>query len=287
VRVALGLAVLFQPPFRGVRRLRKGSSPPTTIVPATTGQQLTIRAVGDQTPRWDAQLPQGACTIIIPVFNAYDEVQRCLRSVVRNTTGEARLLIIDDASTEERIPTLLADYAQLDGVTVLTNEENLGFVRTVNRGFEASSGDVVVLNSDVEVPPGWLDRLRLAAHSAPRVGTVTALSDNAGAFSAPEFGRANPVPMAVTGDQIGRGVAQSARRRYPRTPTGNAFCMLIRRDCLDEIGFFDAEAFPRGAMGRRTTSVCAPCRRAGSTSSTMPPMSSMLDRRASAMKSMS
>jgi glycosyltransferase involved in cell wall biosynthesis len=75
---------------------------------------------------------------------------------------------------------------------------------------------------------------------------VTALADNAGAFSAPEPGRANSLPDGVTGDQVGRAVAQAAERRYPRTPTGNAFCMLIRRDCLDEVGMFDAEAFPRG-----------------------------------------
>ena len=33
---------------------------------------------------------------------------------------------------------------------------------------------------------------------------------------------------------------------YPLVPTGNGFCMLVRRACLDEVGLLDAEAFPRG-----------------------------------------
>src|SRR5690606_31881318 len=33
---------------------------------------------------------------------------------------------------------------------------------------------------------------------------------------------------------------------YPKVPTGNGFCMYVRRDCLNEVGLLDADAFPRG-----------------------------------------
>ena len=129
---------------------------------------------------------------------------------------------------------------------MLTNKSNLGFVKTANRGLEESEGDVVLLNSDVQVVPGWLRRLALAARSNPRAATVTPLSDNAGAFSAPEPGARASIPPSLSGDEIGRLVAQRSQRRYPQTPTGNGFCMYIRREALDECGLFDQEAFPRG-----------------------------------------
>ena len=74
----------------------------------------------------------------------------------------------------------------------------------------------------------------------------TAISDNAGAFSVPEIGVANDRPRHLSGDQVGRLVTHTSQRIYPGTPTGNGFCMYIRRAALTELGPFDAEAFPRG-----------------------------------------
>lgn len=42
---------------------------------------------------------------------------------------------------------------------LLRNENNLGFVGTVNRLFAQVMNDFVLLNSDVQVPPFWLERL--------------------------------------------------------------------------------------------------------------------------------
>lgn len=185
-------------------------------------------------------------TIILPVHNAYDDVKRCLEALVRNTTASAQLLLIDDASTDDRIPSLLAEYGNLENVRVLTNEENLGFVRTVNRGFSESAGDMVLLNSDTEVTPRWLENLRLAAYRDPLTATVTPVSDNAGAFSVPVIGRKNERPEGLGRDDVGRLVAQNSAFVYPQTPTANGFCMYIKREALDDVGPFDAENFPRG-----------------------------------------
>jgi hypothetical protein len=49
-------------------------------------------------------------------------------------------------------------------VVLLANERNLGFTLTANRGMrEARPGsDVLLLNSDTVVTPGWLERSRAA-----------------------------------------------------------------------------------------------------------------------------
>ena len=110
----------------------------------------------------------------------------------------------------------------------------------------AGDADVILLNSDTKVTPGWVRNLHRAAYSSDRIATVTPFSNNAGAFSAPLYGRDNTLPDWLSLDDYARLVTQSAERTYPEVPTGSGFCLYVRRACIDEIGSFDAEAFPRG-----------------------------------------
>ena len=143
-------------------------------------------AIGDKSgeesaPDGGSAPPRPDVTIVVPIHNAPMELERCVAAVVRNTTlAGASLLLIDDASTDPGVADVLGRCRGLEHVTVLRNEQNLGFTRTVNRGLEEATGDVVLLNSDTEVGPRWLESLRLAAYSDPRIGTATAVSDNAG-----------------------------------------------------------------------------------------------------------
>jgi GT2 family glycosyltransferase len=184
--------------------------------------------------------------IIIAVYNAYDQLRQCIASVLAHTNlTENRLIVIDDASTDARIPKFLKELTYLE---YIRNEQNMGYTRTCNKGISmASSCDVVLLNSDTIVTPRWLESLRIAAYSAPAVGTATALSDNAGAFSV-------PVPNLQNAKPDGIGHADYARlmRHFcggcaiPCVPTGNGFCLFIKRKLIAQIGSFDEEAFPRG-----------------------------------------
>jgi GT2 family glycosyltransferase/glycosyltransferase involved in cell wall biosynthesis len=189
----------------------------------------------------------GRIAIIVPIHNAAEDLERCVEAVLRHATGPARLILIDDASTDPAVGRLLDGWRDLPGVEVHANERNLGFTGTVNLGLAlAGRDDVVLLNSDTMVGPGWLDGLRLAACATARVGTVTAVSNNAGAFSVPEFDTENHPPAWFGTGDLARLARQAALGLWPEVPTGNGFCMLIRRACLDAVGPFDAEAFPRG-----------------------------------------
>ena len=94
--------------------------------------------------------------------------------------------------------------------------------------------------------PRWLDNLRLAAYSGESVATATPFSDNAGAFSAPRVNEANALPRGISQNDYARCVTRASERLYPATPTGNGFCMYVRRAVIDEVGDFDAVSFPRG-----------------------------------------
>lgn len=186
-------------------------------------------------------------TVIVPIFNAYEAVADCLVSLDRHMDIDSEFLLINDCSTDPRIVGLLDQYSARPRYRVHHNPENLGYTRTVNKAIAMAAGrDVILLNSDTMVTERWLENMRYCAYAQPRVATVTALSDNAGAFSAPEMGTYNPTPEGMTPDQFARLVAHAGYGRLLEVPTGNGFCFFIRRKALDEIGDFDAQKFPRG-----------------------------------------
>ena len=184
--------------------------------------------------------------IIIPVHDAYEELQECVASVQKYTNlTENRLIIIDDASTDERVREFLEG---LNNIELIRNEQNIGYTRTCNKGISlAHPCDVVLLNSDTIVTPRWLESLRIAAYSAAEIGTATAVSDNAGAFSVPTAGQQNKKPDGIDYPDYARLMRQFCSGcEIPDVPTGNGFCMFIKRALIDETGEFDAGAFPRG-----------------------------------------
>ncbi|MCQ4165683.1 glycosyltransferase family 2 protein [Tahibacter harae] len=189
----------------------------------------------------------GEAAIVVPVYNAPQAVRACLDSVLAHTRGAARLIVIDDASPDPAVAPLLQDYAGRRGVSVLRNEQNLGFTGTANRGIAAAGrADVVLLNADTEVAPHWLCGLRRAAWSHAAIASATAVSDNAGAFSVPELEQENPLPQDWSFAQAALALWQQAGTAYPRLPTGNGFCLYLKRAALDAVGVLDAEAFPQG-----------------------------------------
>jgi len=193
-------------------------------------------------------MTQPVIDIIIPVYNAYDDLQRCLDSVLRTAVSSCRVILIDDCSPDSRI----AQYFEtLRGkndprLLLLGNDVNLGFVGTVNRAMALGRNDVILLNSDTIVTAGWLEKLRRCAASDPHIGTITPFSNNAEICSFPNFCRDNPLPPGMSAEDVNRAMERAAVPLYPDIPTGVGFCMFIRRALLDKIGLFDAETFGLG-----------------------------------------
>jgi GT2 family glycosyltransferase/glycosyltransferase involved in cell wall biosynthesis len=184
--------------------------------------------------------------IVVPIYNAAEDLALCLASLVTWTTLPARLILIDDASPDAAVAAILDRYEGRPNIEIHRVAQNRGFVRTANHGIAlAGADDVVLLNSDAVVGPRWLEGLRAAAYSQPRHGTATPMSNNAGEFSFPIAGLNNAL---ASGDIAiaARLAAQGAGPFYPTVPTGHGFCLYLRRDCLDEVGLLDAVAFPRG-----------------------------------------
>jgi GT2 family glycosyltransferase/glycosyltransferase involved in cell wall biosynthesis len=193
--------------------------------------------------------PAHRTTVIVPVYNAPDETAACLKSLRKSIDPRAaRVLVINDGSADARIAPLLQTHARAEGFEVRTNEKNLGYTRTINLGVRAAGeDDIVLLNSDTIVTPGWLDGLIEAARRRDGIGTVTAMGDNAGAFSFPMKDRPNPKPDFIGHEEWADLILRRTCRHAPvEVPTGSGFCLYVRREVFDRIGLFDEEAFPRG-----------------------------------------
>lgn len=186
--------------------------------------------------------------IVIPVYQGIDETLACIFSAVSTTLKDAcEIIVINDGSPEPALVEALERWAQKGLFTLIHNEQNFGFVRTVNRGMALHGDrDVILLNSDAIVYGNWLARMRQAVASASNVGTVTPLSNNAEICSYPEFVKNNQTRLEVDDDHLDLLAAQCNESHFVEVPTGVGFCMYIRRACLDVIGNFDEKKFGKG-----------------------------------------
>ena len=194
---------------------------------------------------------QSAVDIIICVHNALADVQRCLDSVYQHTSSPYNLIIIDDGSEMETLK-YLRHFAINHPLLLLRNPVTHGYTRAANRGLQiAQNPYVVLLNSDTIVSPAWLDRLIICAESDAKIGMVGPLSNTASWQSIPKIETngdwaTNPLPTDMTVSQMAARVAAHSARLYPRLPFLNGFCLLIKRQLIETIGYFDEIAFPAG-----------------------------------------
>ena len=188
----------------------------------------------------------GACVVLVPIHGAREMTLRCLDSVLAKLPPWARIVAVNDASEDPQLIGDLAGMAAQGRLTLLNHATNAGFPAAVNTGLAFAMGrDVVLLNSDTLVAPGWLERLRATAYSGADIGTVTPLSNDATLVSYPDSEFTNPVPdLAET--RLLDSLASRAGDEAVELPTAVGFCMYIKRDCLRDTGGFRADVFAQG-----------------------------------------
>jgi glycosyltransferase involved in cell wall biosynthesis len=96
-------------------------------------------------------------------------LDEALGSVVDQTRPPDEIVLVDDASADDT-PEVAARWAdKVPELTVVRNERNLGPARTFNRGFGATTADLLVkLDGDDRLSPAYLER-HAAMLADPRV----------------------------------------------------------------------------------------------------------------------
>ena len=187
-------------------------------------------------------------TIIMPVYNAFDLACTALERIEKNTDLPWRIVLIEDCSSDQRVRPMLRTWCDRNNAIrqnaiLLENDENLGFVGSVNRGFEEAlrfKNHVVLLNSDAFVPKDWASRLIQPILRNSNIASVTPLSNDAEIFNVPFAGRRTTMPPGMA-DSIDASLRKYASDdTYQSAPTGVGFCMAINQKYLAKFPKFDA-----------------------------------------------
>ncbi len=109
-------------------------------------------------------------TIVIPVYGKALLTWNCLKSLHEHTPHAlAEIVLVDDASPEPIAEAL----AEVSGIRIERNTQNLGFIGSCNRGAAIARGEYLVfLNNDTVVTSGWLEALLRVFDAHPDAGLV-------------------------------------------------------------------------------------------------------------------
>ncbi len=106
--------------------------------------------------------------IVILNWNGRNYLQQFLPSVVATTYSNTKIVVADNASTDDSVSFLEKEYPQ---VQLIHNGANLGFAKGYNVALKQVHADYfVLLNSDVAVTPGWLEPMVSLMESDARIG---------------------------------------------------------------------------------------------------------------------
>jgi GT2 family glycosyltransferase/glycosyltransferase involved in cell wall biosynthesis len=96
-------------------------------------------------------------SIIIPTYGKIDYTSCCLLSVAKYIPSiPIEVIVIEDYSGDVDIGKL----SSISGLRYISNQTNLGFVRTCNYGAKIARGQYIYfLNNDTQVTSGWLDSM--------------------------------------------------------------------------------------------------------------------------------
>jgi glycosyltransferase involved in cell wall biosynthesis len=183
-------------------------------------------------------------SIVIPVRDRADLLQRCLHGVATRSPGtHVEIIVVDNGSTEASALELLVRLAATPGHRVLRAPGAFNFSKLANAGVRDARGNVVVLlnNDTVPLDADWLPEL-LAQASRPEVGAVGAALYYPGA-GIQHVG----IVLGVngTGDHFYRGMPRDWSGINGRVQSiqdlsvVTAACIAFRKASFDAVGGMD------------------------------------------------
>ena len=182
-------------------------------------------------------------SIIILTFQQLNYTKLCIRSILDNTDyikTPYEIIVVDNNSTDGT-----RDY--LDGlkqkgtIKTIYNKTNLGFPAGVNQGAKIATGDYLcLLNNDVLVSSGWLEKLLRGLKSDTKLAAVGAYTNHSAGFQqikdAPQY----------TSYEDEKFQNQMSRINLVEKYTDLLifFCVLIKRSVFDEFKGLDEDFTP-------------------------------------------
>lgn len=205
--------------------------------------------------RWVRRPPRSLQTpqlsVVIVNYCQWPDTAGLVRQLLASPaarSGAAEVVVVDNHSPPHPVAHRLRRWP---GVSLRRWQRNRGFARAVNEGCRLSRGQwFLLLNPDVSVSPDFLDGvLKLTEELAPkepRAGIVGLQLYNTDGSPQLSFG-----PFPTLASTLTRMILPRPWRKYhARTETGRCrvpwvtgCCLLLQRDCLEELGGLDPNFF--------------------------------------------
>ena len=98
-------------------------------------------------------------SVIVPVFQAEQYLQRCIDALVSQTYQNTELIFVDDGSTDESQQILIREREKTDNIVII-NQNNSGPSAARNKGLQSAHGEwIMFCDSDDIVEPQWIQTL--------------------------------------------------------------------------------------------------------------------------------
>ncbi len=185
--------------------------------------------------------------IVILNWNGREHLARFLPSVLAHSP-QGSVVVADNGSQDDSVAWLRSHHPDVE---LIQFSENYGYAGGYNMALERVDADLfVLLNSDVEVPPHWLDPLVRRMEEDPQ---IAALSPKIRSFDRPahfEYAGAAGGFIDWFGYPFCRGRILSTievdQGQYDDTREvfwASGACMVVRAALFRELGGFDADFF--------------------------------------------
>ncbi|MBG9617620.1 glycosyltransferase family 2 protein [Bacillus cereus] len=177
-------------------------------------------------------------SIIILTHNQLPYTKECIQSIRTYTESEEyELIIVDNASTDGTVEWLISQ----PDIIVIKNTTNMGFPKGCNQGILKARGDnVLLLNNDVIVTERWLKNLLTCLYKHENIAAVGPVTNSASYDTT--------IPAVYTHlkemHQFASRHNVSDEKKWERRLKLIGFCLLIKRNILDEVGLLDEQFTP-------------------------------------------
>ncbi len=112
-------------------------------------------------------MPPSKIAIVILNWNGHKYLEQFLPSVLASMESNCEVIIADNGSTDDSVRFLKANHP---GLRLICFNRNFGFAKGYNETLKQIEADFyVILNSDVQVQPGWLQPMIALLDSNPNI----------------------------------------------------------------------------------------------------------------------
>ena len=185
-------------------------------------------------------------SVVIPTWNRYEMVKRCIESVLGSEYKNIEIIIVDNASTDGTSELLSQDFSDEPRVEIWKLNKNLMAAGGRNAGISHASGELIlILDNDNIIHKDMISKLVEAMDQKEDASFMGALTINVknntiwvlrGGYQNFWTSRTYAYGDGLPADDI-----DSLEEFYQTMGAPNAF--MIRRNVIDAIGGFDEDFY--------------------------------------------